>query len=141
MKIKFEIDIKTEELESILTTAYEGGIGYWLRGLNHKRTAEGYEWVAGYITDEACEATGLDVFYTYSEVDDAVETGEAPESVVLIDHDVIALGIQRIVSGEVGIRGDLLRQVMTLTTEDVDIDADAADCIVQAGVFGELVYG
>lgn len=157
--IKINVAPTTGWLESILVTAYEGGIGYWARGLNHKRTEDAYEWIAIYIEDEVevdenfvptdnggwVNPYGPDTFVN----DEWIERGNQPEVVTLLDAEVVRLGVERILSGEVGINSTLAAAIL----EDLkyslendgdgsgDIDSDAADCIIQAGLFGELVYG
>lgn len=53
----------------------------------------------------------------------------------------IAHAIERIIADEVQLRPDLRRQVETAITDDPDLDADAADCVVQVAVFGKVVFG
>lgn len=58
-----------------------------------------------------------------------------------LDHDAVAEGIRRIVSGEVkcGMRDDIAAAV---AAQDAGcIDANLGDLIVQAAVFNEIVYG
>lgn len=142
--VTLTITLNDEELSDVVITAVEGGIGYWFRGLEYRHNQPGGAFIAGYITDEVGDCDRMGDGYGYSATDDHAEQATCEDCIAattLIDSDTVALGIQRILSGEVGIRGDLLRQVQTLTTEDPNVDSDAADCIVQAGLFGELVYG
>lgn len=60
-----------------------------------------------------------------------------------VDIEVIARGIQRIITGEVGCNSAIQKTVLLASHENDagEIDSYDADMIVQAGVFGELVYG
>lgn len=139
-QVTLTVTLTDSMCEDILSTAYEGGIGYWARCLNHgySEASPNYQWLALYEWEDFCNDTGLVGW----QMDRSLERGEHPDRLLFVDYDVIALGVQRILSGEVGIRSDLYRQVMTVRSEDdMDIDSDAADCIVQAGLFAELVYG
>jgi hypothetical protein len=53
-----------------------------------------------------------------------------------VDFDVLRSGIEKILSGRVQVNRQIVAGI-----EANDIDADAADAIVQAGLFGRLVYG
>ena len=55
--------------------------------------------------------------------------------------DSIARACASIISGEVPLRPDLAKQVRSAVSDDPDIDADAADCVLQLAVFGEVRYG
>ena len=103
-------------LNDVFVTAMYGGIGYWS--------------VAADWSEE------VDDFFAY------IEDTEDDDARYTIDADVIARGINRILDGTVGIRSDLLDQVKsTRSYDECDVDADAADCIVQVGLFGEIRYG
>lgn len=121
--MKIEVELTDEFIDSVLVTAFDGSYGgcwYWCRPF-------GWNWVT---TDE--EKLWLSCRVQDSE-DDHVFT---------VDRAAVERGIKRILSGEVGIRSDLHAQVAeSVSSGDPDIDADAADCIVQAGVLGKLVYG
>lgn len=143
--VNIQAAISERDLSDVLITACEGGIGYWFRGLEYVHTAPEGAWISGYVTDEVAECDNLDADgYGYNATDDHAEDAlcdECVEATTLIDLDVIVAGVERILNGSVGIRADLVAQVMTLTTGEPDVDSDAADCIVQAGLFGEVVYG
>ena len=84
-----------------------------------------------------CHKTDRYYAYTIEELDD--------DGSVLAVHDLtyiaIVNAIEKVLTGEVGIRPDLQKQIATAVTDDPDIDADAADCILQIAALGESRYG
>lgn len=74
--------------------------------------------------------------YSIEEIDD---DGRVVGKYSLPLRDV-AQACARIITEDI-IRPDLAKQVASALTPDPDIDADAADCILQLAVFGELRYG
>lgn len=128
--ITINVEISDDVAEGIMTTALEGGIGYWCKadithGADEPLDPRYYESFVAYDTEE------------FDEDDpDKSELG-------VVTYDTIRDGIERILSGRVKVRGDLVAQVFTVTRPagDEDIDADAADCIVQAGLLNEIRYG
>ena len=93
-----------EDIENLITTAFEGGINYWVRRADRRPAAP----------DFAC-------------------------TLRTIDGEDRALDLEKIVAG--------LRLVATQWPKhfgdflDESGDATTADVIIQAAVFGELVYG
>lgn len=120
--------IKTEDLAGILVTAIEGGINYWLTSL---RVDEKIEGALGRLPSK--------VVVTIDDDENSEKT---------IGVGTIVLGIERILSGGVGVRADLVGQVAGFLGEinagtafpGGTIDAEGADVIVQAGLFDEIVY-
>lgn len=121
---------RAQFLTDILTTAVEGGINYWA-------TIVTYKWVdlppAQYHVDlyETEEAEEI-------ENDDDIK-------VFHVDIDVIAKGIGILLETRKD-RGPedywaQFKLANRTNSEDGDYDADVADCILQAGLFGEVVYG
>lgn len=111
---------RDEFLTDVLITAVEGGIGYW----------------ADDITD-----------YCYDD-DDASRRGA---TLVCHDEDVYGFrltlgliedGIKLIADPALQIASDYRREIAQASTDNDagDIDAGLADCIVQAAVFGSIVY-
>jgi hypothetical protein len=127
--ITIKAEITDQTCADIMCTALEGGIGYWCCAGDIKRT-EGTDW--GYVSFDA---------YDDEEVD-----RDDPESkagfVGTVTYDTIRKGIERILGGQIRLRPDLLAQVATApANDDADIDSEAADCIVQAGLLNAIVYG
>lgn len=109
----------------VLSTALEGGIGYWSGADNIVRHYD--------------QNGHGDFRYVSADLYDA-EEGELLGNV---QYDTIRKGIERILRGEVkcnsSITGYVLRGVAD--NDAGQIDADAADAIVQAGLLGELRFG
>lgn len=114
------------EAEEILTTAVEGGIGYWslITECGRRRDKEdpdylNWQWVFLVDAEDESEIFGK------------------------VGKSQIEKGVSLILSGQVGIRSDLHAQVASILggDDERDVDASAADCIVQAGLFGKLVFG
>jgi len=103
-----------------MSAALEGGIGYWCAADSIQRDGLGFRSFIAYDAED--------------------ENAFKPKG---CDRLSIRLGVERILSGEVkvnkALRGCILAGV---TSYDSGlIDADAADCIVQAGLFNDLVFG
>ena len=136
----------------ILTTALEGGIGYWATCTEIERANPAndrvFDQVLSPLTVYSAKVVDREWFEftqtsTPLEIQEARQDGDGPDfDEKEINHDTVVAGIKALLTGKVKIRADLLDQVTTsIATEDCDIDADAADCIVQAGLFGEVIYG
>lgn len=110
-------------LDDVTTTAIEGGIGYW--SVCHK-----YEW------DGKPEVTAV-----IQELDEWQNKAFGP--LITVNRKLINKGIKTIMDGEAGISDRVIKEIAgaNATNDGCDIDADAADVIVQAAVFGEIVYG
>ncbi len=124
-KIKIEVELDDEFLEDVLTTAVEGGTNYWAKVDLNKRDPE---------TLRCIEITFYD-----AEADSPNDENFPP---MLVNAEVIARGIQRILS--TGLVNDQIYDCVSKGVRENDagyIDAEAADCIVQAALFNEIVYG
>lgn len=113
--------INTEFLEHVLEAALYGGIGYWA------------------VADEILRAdprSGLISLHLSDTEDWSIEFGT-------VTHDTVMDGIRRILDGTVKISQDLRDHLAAGVSEGDagEIDSDVADCIIQVGLFGELVYG
>lgn len=120
--------VRPEALHGLFVTALEGGIGYW-------SVATRYRWSIPGTDGE----DDLDGFHAVIE---EVETGEDTPPVHRIDAACILRGLLHFAAPGDGYRH--VRQVaraLLLGDDEVDYDAEDADCIVQAGLFGEVVYG
>lgn len=62
---------------------------------------------------------------------------------VRVDAAKLAEGVQKLLDGTVGVSSGHRAQLLLAVTENDagQVDADLADCIVQAAVLGELRYG
>jgi hypothetical protein len=146
---------RAEFLAGIVTTALEGGIGYW-------SAAEGYRWFAPDLAGGTAEpgpggtANAWAVIVPEEGCDgDHWPTLPDGSRGFRVDLDAVELGLRRIAAG--GVRGlsdtgSTRRLVMVCDRFDGrdvdgaqywtgDLDSDAADVIVQVAVFGEVIYG
>lgn len=113
------IEVTDAQLESVLTTAVEGGIGYW-----------------SVVTD--CERRD-DLSWVSVALEGTEETQEDFEPLTVRAVDLVP-AIQKLMDGTIGLRSDLLAQIHS--DEGIEyVDSDVADCIVQIAAFGEVVYG
>lgn len=126
-KYTFTIDVEVTagQLGNIFTTALEGGIDYW-------SVCDEYRW----------ENLPPEKWYAKIREDD----DESKEHTVTID--TIREGLVRLSRREAKCnlngQADALKRLalgILRNPEDYDYDAGAADNIVQAGLFNEIVYG
>lgn len=129
----------------IISTALEGGIGYW-------SAAEEYRWFDPYLEGGSCEPGPQGTANAYAVIvpaDEESSWAEWPEhdggQRVRVGIELVRRAVNQIVRGEVGhhIRDDIVTKIRRGLREwDAgEIDADAADVIVQVGVFGKVVFG
>jgi len=110
---------REEYLDDILTTAVEGGIGYWSIGRNYVWSDDGPATVE--IREE--------------------EEEEGPWH--LVDRSAIRKGIALVLSGDTRVHEsyvDTLRKAER-ELDSCEIDGELADIIVQAAILGDVVYG
>lgn len=121
---------RDQMIRDTLVTCIEGGSTYWLAGQPKRLTDSGAKFVDN---GEPWHYTGV-VKCRDAENDDKFAD---------ISLATVELGFRRIVEGSTAVRADLVGTVTVawLRPDDADIDAEAADAILQAGLFGELVYG
>ena len=117
--IKRIINIDSEMIEDIIDTAGYG-IGYWATTATLDRLAE-----------------------TYTIEFDGEDFSDAPlnSGLVVLTYAKIANAIHKIIDG--GVVNDSLTQELndTITSGEMDIDSEMADCIIQLAIFNEIVYG
>lgn len=116
--------VDAEFLHDVLCIAFDGGIGYWAQGRNVRRTS----------------TYGI----THCWVRDVREAGD--DGVIdwtEMTADSVAEGIDRILTGKVQVRDDIVACIReAVSTNDCGhIDADASDVIVQSFLFNEIVFG
>lgn len=131
---------RTQFLRDIITTAIESGhqgIGYW-SAVSH------YQWIDDDGTPRVVVGDRNDRTDAYAVIhvmkDD--ETGYEDEGHE-ITIEVVAKGLNALVSGKVGVNSRLLEYLKRGNEENDggDIDADCADVIVQVGLLGAITYG
>jgi hypothetical protein len=126
-----------ELVHGIFVTALEGGIGYWSR-------CEGYRW----SLDGQGEIEDLYGFEArVRELDGDSEDGYSKVELV-INRQVILNGLQMLADGSCTFGGRELspewraRAAGWLAAPtSADLDAEDADVVVQAGLFGDVTYG
>lgn len=123
----------------VFSAALEGGIGYW--SLCHK-----FHWQKRGVPKEALFDDKVDWDGFYAIIEEAEEgdwslAGQKPQ--VRVDADVIEKGIELLASGKVKLGNVVLGRILagSAQAEAGDIDSEAADCIIQAAVLGEVRYG
>lgn len=134
---------REEFLADVITSAIEGGTGYWA-------AVHAYRW-EGLPAAERYAVIGVE-----DEEDEKIEAlaaklGRKPtlseaieaRAVYKLTCETIARGIGRIARGEIRINTALAKTIYAANRESDagEIDAEGADAIVQAALFGELVYG
>lgn len=117
---------------SIFVSAMEGGnygSGYWCEILK-------YHWNKKDNKD----------FHSVIRVDEEYEDNKdkriAKRRKYTINRNTIIRGLKRVASGKVKVNEDYVSAcVSLLATGDEDFDGDAADVVVQAGLFNEVIFG
>lgn len=126
MKITVTRELTDEFVSDVLIVAFDGSLGacwYWSKPAPT-------QWLA--VVDDKWKQ----VLITEPESNE-------PNKVLLVDESVVQRGIQLLIEHKVGINNDLFVHLMTAVLEGDagEVDADVADCIIQAGLFGQIVYG
>lgn len=136
-------------LRDILTTAVEGGINYWANDLD----ASGRQQVRRINRDTNGDV--LSIIFDRLAVEDvsgattqALETPLDEEGTrLVINATALERACERVAHGTVK-AGDSVRAVAQVIAEgepeeadEVDYDAGDADALVQAALFGDIVYG
>lgn len=120
---------KVTDLIEIINCAWEENVtGYWEVQCGAQKKAQ-------------LIINGFDHNYTYQFKIKDYSTSE--EGVVYsVDADSVKLGIERILRGTVKVNSYIVDQIRDNLTQNQlpAIDTDAVDCILQAGLFGEIVY-
>ena len=131
-------DLTPKECAEIAICAAEGGINYWA-------VVDEYDWSSwDPYAEPEMEIPEDTVFYTIVGDTDGTPAEEfdidfhGPYRVTVKS---IREGYQMVLNGLV--RRDLYNQALDciLSREPGAVDADVADCIIQLGVLGEIVYG
>jgi hypothetical protein len=114
---------REEFLDDVIVTAIEGGIGYW-------SVCHSYKW-----KDQPAVTA---VIQEWDEWED-----KAIGDKITVDRALIRKGIKQVLSGEADVAASMVKIIAgaNATNDGGDIDADAADVIVQAAIFGTLTYG
>jgi hypothetical protein len=125
----------------IVCTAVEGGINYWA-------DVEDYKWVVlGGAGDDDGGLLFRDDTHALLRDSERTEDDEGSQQPMRLDGPAVVRGLAKLADGSV--RGcspssepSWARALqMVLAGEDPDLDAGDADCIAQAALLGEIVYG
>lgn len=131
--ITIKHDLSTEFIGDVLVTAFDGQYGgcwYWA------------EWAPEAINLFTVEVSGGTAWSGVS-IRRQREFCEPEERFTLmVDAGIIVKGIQKILN-EGNVNNAIVESIRRGVADDDagEIDADAADVIVQVGLFGEVVYG
>jgi hypothetical protein len=119
-KAKVEIPLTESDIESILVTALEGGIGYWACLVN-----DGADWV-----DEPNNVpTSQWATKLLLEGKEILFTDEESDKKYTLTLDKVIKGFE-------------LNYLKRPWDNDIEEgDATTADCIIQFAIFGEVIYG
>jgi len=122
--ITVELSIPDQLCKDFLTACVEGGSAYWLACKQVKRD------------------TDLNVIRLIG-CFDREHDAPGPASWGDATAETIRLGIQRILSGSVKVGSHVARDVLmcVLDPDYTGWDAETADCVLQAGLLNEIVYG
>lgn len=128
---------REEFLATVVTTAVEGGIGYW--SVVHK-----YDWWYPDLQGHT-PAPSDGMAFTRASIElteDADESHPAGRRVE-VDHDTVRRGMLVLTSGERQVRRDIYEAIVLAnhSSDGGEIDSEIADCIVQAGLFGRVIFG
>lgn len=117
------VELEPQDIYNILTDVFEtNAIGYWAQYQDWERFPD----------IEGVENSNCINKISIKELNEEESDYTIPH---YINSMVITLGVERIVRGE----ADAPR-IREMILND-DIDSDGSDCIVQAGLFGEIKYG
>lgn len=137
-------EVSDEFLSQVLEIAVEGGCSHWAD-------------TSGEVREEGADADGARDFDLSDYVDDDDRNDDAgapfyesasflvskdPSQGGTLDLQGVADAIERLAGGEVDVP-PAIREIIVAAVENgdaSDIDSEAADCIVQIGLFDELVY-
>lgn len=133
-------ELSDEFLSHVLQTAVEGACSYWAdaEGESEGGTRGGDFDLTDYVEDDEEAEDDEAPFYqsaSFLVADDPSQGGS-------LDLQGVADAIERIANGEAEVEPAIRAIIVNaVQNEDAsDIDAEAADCIVQVGLFDEVVY-
>ena len=146
-------EARKEFLSDILTTAAEGGVNYWghVEGYNWADTNVGEDPAESvmdiWVDEESVEEGGLPTPVEYKEGQFSAYDPEERFGIYHVDIEVVSKGINLIIAGKTTIHPSVLgdyRKANKLIDGYYDsdgwLDSEAADIIVQVGLFGEIVF-
>lgn len=141
IKVKVERELSDEFVGDVLVTAFDGNFGgcweTWAEPDTHEASGREGGWLR---TDDNDNWTTCYILVSDPE---GLSTTEANlvRGGVKVDANAIRVGIQKIIDG--GVVGRHVQEMVVagvLEGDAGEIDSLAADCIVQAGVFGKIIW-
>lgn len=126
---------REEFLADIITTAIEGGIGYWSQCSQYQYVYDGE--VRVHVGRRVGDGTRAVVHVVNEDESGYQEDG------LTIDVETIERGLKLLREGDCGV-ADRIRKCILLADHTNDagyLDSDDADVVVQAGLLGEVIYG
>ena len=154
------VDLDAEWVEGLLVTAFDrsyGGCNYWLNELAHEEPGSPQRLLSihinGQVETDRDKWTGVTLWFEYTPEPLTIFNGGrcfvhlgdpgdgTVARVVSLTGEHLEQAWAQIVDGR-PIRADLVEQfTRSAASNDLDVDADAADCLVQYALFGQVVYG
>jgi len=138
-----EYALDDEFLSHVLETAVEGACAYWADvsadSAGDDAGADGArDFDVGDYGEDSDDADEDERFYTSA----SFLVNKDPSQGGTLDLHGVADAIERIVDGEADVPPAIREIIIDAVQEGdaSDIDAEAADCIVQIGLFDEIVY-
>ena len=135
-------EVTPEFLSHVLATAVEGGSTYWAAVDSESSGDTGADGASDFdASDYLAEDSDEDeeeMFYASA----SFHPLNDPRNGGTLDLQGVADAIERIASGEAQVPPAVREIIVQAVRDDdaSDIDAEAADCIVQIGLFDEIVY-
>lgn len=130
---------RSEMLADIFITAMEGGIGYWAYALKYHWALDEKDELGLHKVDPEFFAILTDAEYAHK-----ADKTDADFHNLRLNKEVIETGIARLIKPGFQVREDIKDKVIIADRrdgQDIDLDANDADCIVQAGLFNEIRFG
>ena len=121
-KVEFNLQLTSEDVDDIVTSAFEGGINYWC---NHVSICG--EPLGDYASEHISKGGSVTL---YDEVDDKEFT---------LDRDAVVRGVAEYIAHD-GFEILEVSKVGRATVDSGLVDANVADSIVQYAIFGDIVY-
>ena len=112
-------------LLDVFVTALEGGINYWAQIDKYKYG----------------ELSFSHLLYAHAVVKGS--EGGPPDDWVRIDLETVSKGLEMLRGGQVRVNTNLLGDTLVAeaTNDASEIDTELADCIIQLGLLGDIIYG
>jgi hypothetical protein len=127
MRVTIEVVVSDQFIEDLLTTAAEGGIGYWATLVWWDVASHMPRYTGCYIVDRGDE-----------------RTPEPDAAWMVADREAVERGLALVLAGKAKVHSSyvgMVAQALRNQEDGCELDAEGADIVVQAALFGEVVYG